>query len=81
MEAQPLYRQLKDGDYLIMVSDGVVDAFGGEDYENTFMSIIAGLQERGPGELSDRLLQIALHASGGRIYDDMTIGVVGIWET
>ena len=81
VEAQPLYRQLQDGDYLIMVSDGVVDAFGGEDYENTIMSIIAGLQEHNPGELSDRLMQIAIHSSAGRIYDDMTIGVIGIWET
>ena len=64
-----------------MVSDGVVDAFGGEDYENTIMSIIAGLQEHNPGELSDRLMQIAIHSSAGRIYDDMTIGVIGIWET
>ena len=81
VEAQPLCRQLQDSDYLIMVSDGVVDAFGGEDYENTIMSIIAGLQERNPGEMADRLLQIAIHASGGRICDDMTIGVIGIWET
>ena len=47
---------------------------GGEDYENTIMSIIAGLQEHNPGELSDRLMQIAIHSSAGRIYDDMTIG-------
>ena len=45
------------------------------------MSIIAGLQEHNPGELSDRLMQIAIHSSAGRIYDDMTIGVIGIWET
>lgn len=81
VEIQPICRQLQDGDYLIMVSDGVVDAFGGEDYENTVTSIIAGLREQNPGELSERLMQIALHACGGKPQDDMTVGVLGIWET
>lgn len=81
VEVQPLCRQLQDNDYIIMVSDGVVDAFGREDYENTMVSIIAGIQDRNPGEIAERLLQIALHASAGRVYDDMTIGVIGVWET
>ncbi len=81
VEVHPLCRQLQDNDYIIMVSDGVVDAFGREDYENTMVSIIAGIQDRNPGEIAERLLQIALHASAGRVYDDMTIGVIGVWET
>lgn len=81
VEVQPLCRQLQDNDYIIMVSDGVVDAFGREDYENTMVSIIAGIQDRNPGEIAERLLQITLHASAGRVYDDMTIGVIGVWET
>ncbi len=81
VEVQPLCRELQDNDYLIMVSDGVVDAFGREDYEDTVTSIIAGIRDRSPGEIAERLLQIALHASGGRVFDDMTIGVIGVWET
>lgn len=81
VEVQPLYRKLQDGDYLIMVSDGVVDAFGGEEYEKTMACAIAGIEDRNPGEIAERLLRIALRASGGRIRDDMTIGVAGIWKT
>ena len=81
VEAEPLCRELQDGDYLVMVSDGVVDAFGGEEGEDTLLSVIAGIQDRNPGEIAERLLRIALHASGGRIRDDMTIGVIGIWES
>lgn len=81
VEVEPLFRKLKDGDYLIMVSDGVVDAFGGEDYENTIASAIAGFSDKNPGELAERLLRAAICASGGHIQDDMTIGVIGIWET
>ena len=80
VETQPLCRKLQDGDYLIMVSDGVVDAFGDEDYENRMVSAIAGINDRNPGEIAERLLRVALCASGGRIQDDMTIGVIGIWE-
>ena len=78
MEILPVERRLQDGDYLIMVSDGVVDAFG-EEYEDSMGSVIAGIQECSPGEIAERLLRFALCASGGRIRDDMTIGVIGIW--
>ncbi len=80
MEILPVKRKLQDGDYLIMVSDGVVDAFGTE-YENTMGSVIAGIQDCSPTEIAERLLRMALCASGGRIRDDMTIGVIGIWKT
>lgn len=81
LEIEPVYKKLQDGDYLIMISDGVADAFGGEDYEHTMESIIAGIRDHNPGEIAERLLRIALHASGGRISDDMTIGVIGIWKS
>lgn len=80
MEILPVKRKLQDGDYLIMVSDGVVDAFGAE-YENTMGNAIAGIQDCSPAEIAERLLRMALCASGGRIRDDMTIGVIGIWKT
>ncbi len=76
----PVCRKLQDGDYLIMVSDGVVDAFAEEDYENTLRNVITGIEEGNPGEIADRLLRIAIRAGGGRIQDDMTVGVIGVWE-
>lgn len=80
VEVQPVHRQLQDGDYLIMVSDGVIDAFGEENYEITMANAIAALQDRNPGEIAERLLRLALRMGGGHIRDDMTIGVIGIWE-
>ncbi len=80
-EPHPLRRELRDGDYVIMVTDGVIDAFGGQNYEAALCGAIAGIKEQNPGELAERLLRTALIASGGRIADDMTVCVVGVWET
>jgi stage II sporulation protein E len=81
VEIQPVCKMLQDGDYLIMVSDGVVDAFGGENDAELMLDAVAGVQDSNPGEIADRLLRIAIRAGGGRIRDDMTVGVIGIWET
>lgn len=80
-QLEPICRKLQDGDFLIMVSDGVVDAFGERDYEDAMCEAISQIEEQNPGEVADRLLREALMAAGGRIRDDMTVGVIGIWET
>ena len=74
-------KTLQDGDFLIMVSDGVVDAFERGEQEGAILRAISGLQGSNPGEMAQRLLRIALCACGGKITDDMTIGIIGIWES
>lgn len=80
MDIPCIERQLQDGDYLIMVSDGVIDALKGHDYENTLEEAIAGILEQNPGEIAEKLLRMVICAGGGHIMDDMTVGVIGIWE-
>lgn len=80
VEVQPVDKILQDGDFLIMVSDGVVDAFEKGEQENAMLRVVSGLQGTNPGEMAERLLRIALGACGGKIRDDMTIGVIGVWE-
>ena len=72
-KVQPISKSLRDGDYLFMMSDGVVDAFSGQGYESAVCRAIADMQDRNPGELAERLLRMALIAAGGRVRDDMTI--------
>lgn len=76
----PMSICLQDGDYLFMMSDGVIDAFSGQGYENAVCRTIAAMQEQNPGELAERLLRAALIAAGGKVQDDMTIAVIGVWE-
>lgn len=80
IEVESISRTLLDGDYLIMMSDGVLDAFGEEDYEDTLMQAISGMTEQNPSEIAEKLLHLAIHACEGHIGDDMTIIVVGVWE-
>lgn len=80
VEIEPIRRKLQDSDCLIMVSDGIIDAFGEEDYSK-LCSFLEGITEQNPGEIAEKLLRAALCAGGGRIQDDMTVGVIGIWET
>ncbi len=80
IEPQTEYRKLQDGDYLIMMSDGVLDAFGEQNYEEAMGEAISMLTEQNPGEIAEKLLHLALLASGGHIYDDMTIIVAGVWS-
>jgi hypothetical protein len=41
---------------------------------------LSGMTEQNPGEIAEKVLRGALCASGGRIRDDMTVGVIGLWE-
>lgn len=78
-------RQLQDGDYLIFMTDGVLDALeeqncGDMDCEEMLMETVGNMTERNPQDMAEKLLQIVLKNSSGHIRDDMTILVVGIWE-
>lgn len=72
-------RQLHDGDYIILVTDGVLDAIG-EDYEQVMGESIGEMSEVSPGEVAERIMELALCSCGGHIRDDMTVLVAGIWE-
>ncbi len=47
---------------------------------NAFPGQRAEVTDEAPGELAERLLRLALIAAGGRMRDDMTIAVIGVWE-
>ena len=73
-------RKLMDGDYIIMMTDGVLDALENNRYEETMRQIIGSVKEQNPKEIARCILQFVLHCCGGHIQDDMTVLVLGIWE-
>lgn len=71
--------QLKAGDLLIMMSDGIYEA--PTRVENTDMlmkRIIRDLQTDDPQEISDLLIEQIIRESEGEIHDDMTVLVVRV---
>lgn len=74
-------RELVDGDYVVMMTDGIIDALEQEGYEEGMRDFLAGEKERHPQEMADRILQFAMEQCGGVIKDDMTVLVFRIWVT
>lgn len=74
-------RELIDNDYIIMMTDGVLDALQESGYEEAMIHYLEGMREQHPEEMARNLLQFVLHCSQGRIADDMTVLVLGVFDS
>lgn len=73
-------RSLMDGDYIIMISDGVLDALSQGIGEDMLPEVIGSTNLENPGEMANAILNFSIHQCRGRIRDDMTVLVIGIWK-
>lgn len=73
-------RKLYHGDYLIMMTDGVLDALPVEREEETMKEIIMDVHEETPKEMSRGILERVLGYSDYCARDDMTVLVAGFWK-
>ncbi len=80
IEPETIHRQLQDGDYIIMLSDGVLDALEQGIGEEILPELIGKISHTNPGEIARQILNYCLHQSKGKIRDDMTVLVIGIWQ-
>ncbi|HOV69189.1 MAG TPA: SpoIIE family protein phosphatase [Clostridia bacterium] len=70
-------RMVKDGDIIILISDGILDAYT-MDVERFKQSL--QVDTLNPQEFADFVLDNAIKAAGNCIRDDMTVIAVKIWE-
>ena len=82
MEASPesTRTSLKDGDMVVMVSDGIIDAFPGEDKEFYVENILENIDSNNPSEVANGVLMQALARNAREASDDMSVLVAGIWK-
>ena len=80
IEPETMHRQLQDGDYVIMLSDGVLDALSQGVGEDMLQEIISRIYQTNPAEIANQILGYCIRQSVGKIRDDMTVLVMGIWK-
>ena len=73
-------RKLYHGDYLIMMTDGVLDALPAQKEEETMKEIIMDVHEDSPKDFGRGILERVLGYSDYRARDDMTVLVAGVWK-
>lgn len=72
--------RLQDGDYIIMMTDGMLEALEDADKEAKWIELIERLHVVNPKDLANKLLIYAMAAVDGEPPDDMTVLVSGVWR-
>lgn len=80
MEITETKKQLEDGDFVVMVSDGVLEYLNAEDPDLAMCGILSQIYCRHPGQMADAVLEEVMKRTNGRTPDDMTILVCGVWK-
>ena len=80
MEIDTQERKLQSGDFVIMLTDGVMDALPAGEQDMLLETFIRDSHIVNPKELAHHILGRVLEWSGEVPVDDMTVLVVGIWK-
>ena len=75
-----IQKKLYDEDYIILVTDGVLDRVGSEQPEEVLCGIIEKMKRTSPREMSSKILSKVMAMSDQEVKDDMSVLVVGIWK-
>ncbi|MBR3645907.1 MAG: SpoIIE family protein phosphatase [Lachnospiraceae bacterium] len=80
VEPETVTKKLYDGDFIIMVSDGVIESVDDENREYEIGRIIMGIDTVNPKKMADMILSEITDKSSEISRDDMTVIVLGIWD-
>lgn len=80
LEVESTKTTLYNGDFLVMVTDGVLEYLHVKNPNETLCDIINEIQTDNAGVMAEEILRKVMLYTGGYAMDDMTILVTGIWE-
>ncbi len=80
LEIERSSRQLQDGDFVVLVTDGVTDCLQVPMPEETMQEILGSIDTNNPEQMAKQVLERILLCTDGKVPDDMTVLAAGIWE-
>lgn len=82
VEYEPVTKNLRDGDIVIMMSDGILDSnIEQTEKENWLEETLKNTEIQNPQKLADYILEKAKDNTGNIINDDMTVIVLKVWKS
>ena len=81
IEMEIVHKKVDSGDFLIMITDGILDSFKKEsDDEKEFQSFLQEIKSANPQEIADIILDKAYKNCDGKPVDDMMVVVSKVWK-
>lgn len=80
MDLDVVRRRLEEGDYVIMMTDGILEGLISLGMEEKLTEFISGLTVKNPRDMAQRILQYCISLCKGHIQDDMSVLVFGMWK-
>ena len=74
-------KKLYDGDYVVMISDGILDNIPGVEKEEKMASIINEISVKKPAAMAEEIMRKSLKYNNDKPSDDMTVLVMGLFDT
>ncbi len=72
--------KLEEGDFIIMVSDGITDSYEGTNSQKELERFMEELPYQNPQDMANQILMNALAKSNRHATDDMSVLVAGMWN-
>lgn len=81
IETEMVRKKVDSGDFVIMMSDGILDAFKKSDGgEGMLQEYIQEIRSKNPQEIADSILEQAKDYCDGKPIDDMMVVVAKVWK-
>lgn len=74
-------KKLYDGDYVIMISDGVLDNLPCVNKEEKLVEIINAVKMKKPKVIAEEILKASMGYNNEKAFDDCTVLVFGVFDT